>query len=59
MVCCLLLGGLMLLGPRGVQLWQVFARPRGERLQVRGPVEIRTGRHLVGTASLSDMAVVG
>jgi hypothetical protein len=47
MVCCLALAGLMLLGPRGVQLYGLLRRRSEDSGAHRLPPEPMTSRHLV------------
>ncbi|MFJ1456486.1 hypothetical protein [Nocardia sp. N2S4-5] len=46
-VCCVVLGGLMLFGPRMMWLWRSLRRRDGMVARPAAPGEIATSRHLV------------
>ncbi|MFE9324615.1 hypothetical protein ACIHDR_17230 [Nocardia sp. NPDC052278] len=47
MVCCVLLAGLMVFGPRGVRIHRAFRARRQGRRPNRHPLEIAVSGHLV------------
>lgn len=52
MVCCVVLGGLMLFGPRMTWLWRALRRRDGVVPSAAVPDEIVTSRHLVVSTEL-------
>ncbi len=50
MVCCLLLGGLMLLGPDAQRLWRAIRGRTGSGERRGAPAEVGVARHLVVAA---------
>lgn len=51
MICCLLMTGLGLLGPRGARLYRAFRKIDAQISVAQPPQEVATSGHLVMTSS--------